>query len=229
MNYLQRRRARLLIKRAQPFADEALTAAANFTWVGNAMGGAGTRSGVAGREDLAGGLPMWTLIAVGPTRLFIVEADGAEPDRGARLVGSWPLNQVRLDEESHGRKVGAVQLGVYRAIRFTIPGRPPGVLQPFGREVEDLLAAHRAAQPNTRHHDELAQVSLMTASGGASDGDAYFVLTYLDGGTKSVPIADCDDVLLELRELPGFDNEAFLRAMAVTEEGVSVLWRAQPV
>jgi hypothetical protein len=55
-----------------------------------------------------------------------------------------------LDEESLDRKVGQVQVGVHRAVRFTFPGRAPGVLQPVGREVDDLLAAHRAAQPNTR-------------------------------------------------------------------------------
>jgi hypothetical protein len=38
VNFLQRRRARLLINRAQPFADEPLLAVANFTWVGNSMG-----------------------------------------------------------------------------------------------------------------------------------------------------------------------------------------------
>jgi hypothetical protein len=223
VNYLQRRRARLLIKRAQPFADEPLTAVANFTWVGNGMG---SQPGAVGLEDLAGGLPMWTLIGAGATRLFIVEADQADPDRGQRLVGSWPLTQMRLDEESLGRKVGPVQLGVYRAIRFTFPGRGPGVLQPFGREVEELLVAHRAAQPNTRGSAGLAQVSLMTTSHDSSDDDACFVLTYLDGRTKSVRLAEAQDLLAELQDLPGFDNETFIRAISVTEEGVSVLWRA---
>lgn len=147
MNFLQRRRARLLIKRAQPFADEPLTALANFTRVGNGMG---SQPAALGREDLAGGLPMWTLIGAGATRLFIVEAKQADPDHGERLVGIWPLNQMGLDEESLDRKVGPVQVGVYRAVRFTFPSRAPGVLQPFGREVDDLLAAHRAAQPNIR-------------------------------------------------------------------------------
>jgi hypothetical protein len=54
MNFLQRRRARFLIKRAQPFADEALLAVANLTWVGNSMG---AQPGVLGRGDWAGGLP----------------------------------------------------------------------------------------------------------------------------------------------------------------------------
>jgi hypothetical protein len=221
VNYIQRRRARLLIKRAQPFADEPLTAVANFTWVGS-----GTGSHTAGREDLAGGLPMWTLIGVGATRLFVVESDEVDPDRGERLVGSWPLNQTQIDEESLDRVVGPVQLGVYRAIRFSLPSRDPAVLQPFGREVEDLLEAHRAAQPNTRSFDGLAQVALMTTSSDSADDDACFVLTYRDGRTMSVPLGEAHDLLGELQDLPGFDNEEFIRAVAVTDEGVAVLWRA---
>jgi hypothetical protein len=226
VNYLQRRRARLLINRAQPFADEPLTAVANFTWVGNGMG---SQPGESGREDLAGGMPMWTLIGAGATRLFVVETDEADPDRGERLVGSWPLNLMGLDEESLDRMVGTVRLGVHRAIRFTLPGRDPVVLQPFGREVEDLLEAHRAAQPNTRSSDELAQVSFMTTAPDSGDDDAFFVLNYLDGRTTSVPLGEAHDLLAELQELPGFDNEEFIRAIEVTEEGVSVLWRGRAV
>jgi len=51
MNFLQCRRARFLIKRAQGFADEPLVAVANFTWVGNSMG---AQPGVCGRGDWAG-------------------------------------------------------------------------------------------------------------------------------------------------------------------------------
>jgi hypothetical protein len=87
MNILQRRRARFLVKRAQPFADEELVAVANFTWVGNSMG---SQPGVRGREDWAGGLPDWTLIGAGATRLFVIAATHLRPDKGAALVGSPP-------------------------------------------------------------------------------------------------------------------------------------------
>ncbi|MBJ7337303.1 hypothetical protein [Mycolicibacterium sp.] len=227
MTFPQRRRARLLIKRAQPFADEPLTAVANFTWVGAGMG---SQPGGPGREDLAGGLPRWTLIGAGATRLFVVEADRGDPDRGERLVGAWPLRRMQLDEETLGRRVGTVELGVYQAVRFTFPDRDPATLQPYGREVEDLLGAHRAAQPDARRPDGLVQVSLMTTGArGPLDDDAYFVLTYADGRTTSVPIAQGQDLLSDLQNMPGFDNETFIRAMAVTEEGVSVLWRANAI
>jgi hypothetical protein len=117
VNFLRRRRARLLIARTQPFADEPLVAAANFTWLGNSMG---AQSGVRGRDDLAAGIPNWTLIGAGATRLFVAEATHANPDRGAALFGSWPLNQVRLTEQSYDRKAGPVRLGAYRTSPFCV-------------------------------------------------------------------------------------------------------------
>ena len=34
-----------------------------------------------------------------------------------------------------------------------------------------------------------------------------------------------EGLLERLQRLPGFDNETFIRAMAVSDEGISVLWR----
>lgn len=215
---------RLLIKRTQPFADAPLVAAANFTWLGSGMG---AQPGMLGREDLAGGLPNWSLIGASASRLFVVEASKANPDRGVALFGSWPLSEVRLTEQNFDRKLGPIELGIYRAIRFGFPDRGPAVLQPFGREVNDLLEAHRAVWPRVAARpDGLAEVALMTTSAGPVSDDVFFVLTYRDGTTKSVPLGEDDALLNELQQLPGFDNETFIRAMAVSEEGVSVLWRA---
>jgi hypothetical protein len=215
---------RLLIKRTQPFADAPLVAAANFTWLGNSIG---ARPGGLGREDLAGGLPNWSLIAASASTLFVVETSKANPDRGVALFGSWPLSEVRLTEQNFDRKLGPVEIGTYRAIRFGFPDRGPAVLQPFGREVDELLEAHRAVRPHgAARADGLAEVALMTTSAGPVSDDVFFVLTYRDGTTESVPLGDDDALLNELQELPGFDNETFIRAMAVSEEGLSVLWRA---
>lgn len=224
VTFLQRRRLRLLIKRTRAFTDEPLVAAANFTWLGNSMG---ARPGTGGRGDLAGGLPEWTLIGASASRLYIVTASHRDPDRGDALFGSWPLTQVRLTEQSHDRSLGPVALGSYRGIRFDFPDRGPAVLQPFGREVDALLEVHRRVRPQSRaRSDGLTQVALMTTSGGPAADDVFFVLTYQDGATESVPLGDDDTLLTELQKLPGFDNETFVRAMAVSEEGVSVLWSA---
>ena len=41
----------------------------------------------------------------------------------------------------------------------------------------------------------------------------------------AIGLGDSDYMLPRLQELPGFDNEAFIRAMATSEEGSWVLWQ----
>ena len=68
-------------------------------------------------------------------------------------------------------------------------------------------------------------------------------LRYPLGEVRSLPGIDLDEpcqlrlvedlaragYAAELQDLPGFDNEEFIRAIGVTEEGVSVLWRGGAV
>ena len=65
----------------------------------------------------------------------------------------------------------------------------------------------------------------MTTSRGPFEEDVYFVLTYDDGSNSAIPLGEAADLLPWLQELPGFDNETFIRAMAVSAEGISALWR----
>jgi len=136
---------------------------------------------------------------------------------------------VQVTEKSYPSESGPVSLGAWRAIRFKFPDREPAVLQPFGREVDDLLQACRAAQPADSPHgvrwEALAEVALMTTSGGPFEEDVFFVLTYDDGSNIAVPLGEAAELLPRLQQLPGFDNETFIRAMGVSEEGISWLWR----
>lgn len=227
MNFLQRRRTGLLIKRAQPFVDEPLVAVGNFTWLGNSMG---AQPGMRGRADLAGGLPEWTLIGTGATRLHIVTSNNLNPDRGEELFGSWPLDGVRVTEETYGRKIGPVSAGAYRAARFEFPDRPAALLQPFGRQAFELVAARHAANPDKPSlSDGLTRVALMTTADGPVSADVFFLLSYGDGRTDTVPLGDDDKLLTRLQALPGFDNETFIKAMAASEGGISVLWTGPPL
>lgn len=213
------------MERGQRFADEALAAVANFTWVGNSMG---AQPGVRGREDWAGGLPIWTLIGAGATRLYVIAATASRPDTGSTLIGSWPLTQVRLTEESYERNVGPIPLGAWRTIRFEFPDREPAVLQPFGNEVDDLLAAHRVAHTvdlTGVRWDDLTEVSLRTTARGPAEEDVFFVFTYAAGPSTAIGLGDSDYLLPRLQAMPGFDNETFIRAMGVSEQGSWVLWR----
>lgn len=216
----------LLIRRAQPFADEPLIAVGNFTWLGNSMG---AQPGVRGREDLAGGLPDWTLIGAGRTRLYVITADSVNPDRGRKLFGTWPLEQVGITEETFERRIGPVRAGSYRAVRFEFPDRPVAVLQPFGWAAFELLEAQRAAAPaHPPRPDGLTQVAVMTTADGPVEDDVFFLLSYADGRTDTVPLGD-EALLTELQALPGFDNETFIQAMADSEGGISVVWRGSPL
>jgi hypothetical protein len=48
---------------------------------------------------------------------------------------------------------------------------------------------------------------------------------YDDGPSTAIGLGDSDYLLPRLQQLPGFDNEAFIRAMAASAEGTRVLWR----
>ena len=73
--------------------------------------------------------------------------------------------------------------------------------------------------------DALTEVALMTTSQGPFAEDVFFVLTYDDGATEAIPLGEAKELLPRLQQLPGFDNETFIQAMGVSEEGISVLWR----
>jgi hypothetical protein len=76
--------------------------------------------------------------------------------------------------------------------------------------------------------DDIAEVALVTTSDGPFEDDVFFVLAAADGTGCAVPMSESDGLLPRLQRLPGFDNETFIRAMAWTEEGLSVLWRRPP-
>ena len=102
----------------------------------------------------------------------------------------------------------------------------------------------RRQQPSVRFSDEgirrdlgrgqteevawtaLMAVEVMTTADGPGAEDVFFVLRGQPGGCV-VPQSHMPTGLLErLQTLPGFDNEALIRAMASTEEASFVCWSA---
>jgi len=73
--------------------------------------------------------------------------------------------------------------------------------------------------------DALTAVSLRNAARGPFEEDVFFKFAYEDGAATAIGLSDSDYLLARLQQLPGFDNEAFIRAMGVSGEGESVLWR----
>lgn len=73
--------------------------------------------------------------------------------------------------------------------------------------------------------DELASVELLTTDDGPLADDVFWLLLSDDGGC-AVPgsSASSGDLLARLQCLPGFDNEAVIRAMGSTQQARFQLW-----
>jgi len=76
---------------------------------------------------------------------------------------------------------------------------------------------------------DLLEVSIVTTSDGPFAEDVFFVLEGPSGCGCAVPRTAAESsVLLErLQRLPGFDNQAVIRAMTSTDENKFVCWRRQ--
>jgi hypothetical protein len=74
---------------------------------------------------------------------------------------------------------------------------------------------------------DLVEVAVVTTADGPFVEDVSFVLTGRDGSGCVIPhSAPEGPALIErLQELPGFDNEALVRAMSSTEDKKFVCWR----
>ena len=73
--------------------------------------------------------------------------------------------------------------------------------------------------------EDLAAVWVATTRDGPWADDVFFILEDSSGGV-SVPQSFTDDAFLaRLQALPGFDNEALIRAMGSTDEARFDLWR----
>jgi hypothetical protein len=74
--------------------------------------------------------------------------------------------------------------------------------------------------------DELEEVGIVTTDEGPWTEDVYWMLRGANGGCAVGSEAQGMDALLErLQQLPGFDNEAVIRAMGSTENATFVCWR----
>ena len=74
--------------------------------------------------------------------------------------------------------------------------------------------------------EELREVCVLTTDGGPYVDDVFWVLVGREGGC-AIPseTAGMGELLSRLQRLPGFDNEAVIRAMASTENATFVCWR----
>ena len=75
--------------------------------------------------------------------------------------------------------------------------------------------------------DDLQEVSIAMSADGPFADDVFFVLVGQEGRGCVVPqtAAESDQLLERLQRLPGFDNEAVIRAMGSVEDARFVCWR----
>jgi hypothetical protein len=94
-----------------------------------------------------------------------------------------------------------------------------------GEEVTRWMADGRSEHVRW---DELEEVGIITTDEGPFAEDVYWILVARGGnGGCAVPSGaeGADALLARLQELPGFDNEVVIRAMASTENARFVCWR----
>lgn len=73
--------------------------------------------------------------------------------------------------------------------------------------------------------DELATVAVVTTSSGPALDDVFWLLGGPGGTGVAVPSEQAPDGLIQrLQALPGFDNEALIRALTCTEDRVFPCW-----
>lgn len=120
---------------------------------------------------------------------------------------------------------------------FTLGGqrKPQGPPMPeteFSIETTDALV--RVIHPNGTIEkvswDDLSGFDIETNDLGPFAPDVFWVLRSSERATRVPQGATGDDHLLErLQQLPGFDNETFIAAMASTEEAAFKVWRRKEV
>jgi hypothetical protein len=75
--------------------------------------------------------------------------------------------------------------------------------------------------------DELREVRLVTTSEGPFVEDVFYLLIGDEGGC-AVPLEQSEALLPRLQALPGFDNNAVIRAAACTDDSAFVCWARRP-
>jgi len=76
--------------------------------------------------------------------------------------------------------------------------------------------------------DALCEVGILTTDDGPMQEDVFFLLIASDGKSGCVVpqgAEGCDRLLERLQKLPGFDNEAVIKAMGSTSNAKFMCWK----
>lgn len=93
---------------------------------------------------------------------------------------------------------------------------------------ESITCRRSNGTVETIRWDHLEGVTIMTTSAGPLTDDVFFVLAGKDTGCVVPSEAEGSaELLRRLQTLPGFDNEAVIRAMACTDDATFLCWRRE--
>jgi hypothetical protein len=76
--------------------------------------------------------------------------------------------------------------------------------------------------------DALCEVGILTTDEGPMQEDVFFLLIASDGKSGCVVpqgAEGCDHLVERLQKLPGFDNEAVIKAMGSTSDAKFICWK----
>ena len=157
-------------------------------------------------------IPLWWLVVLAPV---------------------WSLLTGRITDRWLPQLTGPVIDRLF----FAIGGqrKPQGPLMPESEfSIETTDASVRVMHPDGTIEevswDHLTGFDIETNELGPFAPDVFWVIRSPERAIRVPQGATGDDHLLErLQQLPGFDNEAFIAAMASTEEAVFKVWRSNGV
>lgn len=153
-------------------------------------------------------IPLWWVVVIAPV---------------------WSLLTGRITDRWLPQLTGPVIDSLF----FAIGGqrKPQGPLMPeseFSIDTTDALVRvmHPIGTIEEVSWDDLTGFDIETNDLGPFAPDVFWVLRSSERATRVPQGATGADCLLEcLQQLPGFDNEAFIAAMASTEEAAFKVWR----
>lgn len=226
-----RRNGARIVEHAQHLCDERLLHGALLTRQGQRIGQ--PWGGHQGHAGVAAGLPSWTILAIGPTRVWALLGGTKHPDRAEVVIAEWPRARVTLrDADGMERVLGAIPV---RLVELGLPNGDRARMRPYTLSLEAALALSTPApeaayvvdddgleriEPDGRSHrvtwEALRQVTLVRPTAQSWEAVQFAG----DDGELVVPFDAVREVIWErVRQLPG-TNAALVDA-AIVSTGVT--------
>ena len=141
------------------------------------------------------------------------------------LVGAFLAFVAPIGSEDWWFGFGGFMAGALCAL--TTFWDPPEVRDRVTFDSEQIMRRLPNGKVEAVRWSDLRQVGIMTTSDGPAAEDVFFMLFGKGDSGCAVPqsAVGADELLARLQRLPGFDNEAVVRAMGSTSEDFFLCWK----